>query len=294
MPVARSEMVQRVRRILNDTPYETYITAAITGGATTVPVPNGTKFAEGVIVEFQDDGEQVLVLSVAGNNLTVKRGHNGTTAAGHSANTPILLNPVFQYVQITRTVDMVLSCLWPYAWKASTSNITPSATTTWYQLPADCIDLVAVRQVYGTAADKIAFYGDAGSGLPVRFERNLPTAIVATGIGISFPAGVADDSNQILVTYRAKITNAVSGGSYTDISDGILAEAIVYGACARLVSSREVPRVTDEDITMGDSSVQPGAKLQAAAWYEDMYRRLLNQYHDELLRVSAPMRIWGR
>lgn len=294
MSLSRATLVQRIRRLLDDNPFETYETNGVLAGDTTLDVPDGTKFAEGMIVEFQDDGEQCLVRSVSGNTLTVKRGHNGTTPAAHSANTVIAMDPVFTYAQIVDAIERCIRGLWPYAWKRVTVTINPNpASTVWYNLASDCIDLIKVTQLYGQNSQHVAIYGKPGSGLPVQLEHGLPTSLVASGVGIRFPSGFAHSSNQIKVDYRAKITTNLTGGSYDDVDDGLMAEAIVYGACAKLVAAKVAPRVTQEDTSMGDATVQPSDRLGGAAWFEAKRREYLNQLYDELMRTIPPMSKWG-
>ena len=56
---------------------------------TTVTVDDGTDFAVGQTVLV--DSEQMLVTAISGNNLTVARGLNGTTAATHADNTTVTI-----------------------------------------------------------------------------------------------------------------------------------------------------------------------------------------------------------
>ena len=63
------------------------LNGALTDSATTVTVDTGTQFAVGDVVNVDD--EQMLVTARAGNNLTVTRAYNSTTAAAHADNAPI-------------------------------------------------------------------------------------------------------------------------------------------------------------------------------------------------------------
>jgi len=57
-------------------------TTEISASGTTLTVVDGGNFA--VRQTLLCESEQVLVTGISGNNLTVKRGHNGTTAAAHA------------------------------------------------------------------------------------------------------------------------------------------------------------------------------------------------------------------
>ncbi|MFJ9037475.1 hypothetical protein ACIRF8_12910 [Streptomyces sp. NPDC102406] len=54
---------------------------------TTLPVTNGTAFAEGELILL--DGERCKVDEIAGNNLIVRRAADGSTLAAHEAATPV-------------------------------------------------------------------------------------------------------------------------------------------------------------------------------------------------------------
>lgn len=69
----------------------TYLQSAITSAesATTVTSSDGTMYSKNCIIQI--DNEQMRVDSLNGNTLTVTRGYNGTTRAGHSAKSVIYL-----------------------------------------------------------------------------------------------------------------------------------------------------------------------------------------------------------
>src|SRR4030042_1156562 len=95
MTYAKTSLIQDIRDVLNDEPWET--TSTTTGTGATVAVPDGTKGAAGDVLEWPDTGtvggEQALVLSVSSNDLTTDRGFNGTTAEAHTSGDRVLKNP---------------------------------------------------------------------------------------------------------------------------------------------------------------------------------------------------------
>lgn len=292
MALAQSTLVQRVRRILGENPATQTATVADASDTTGLTCDDTTAFSVGSILEWQDNGEQVVVKAIT--NATTfdvyARGHNGTTAQAHSA-VAVYVDPQFAYAEITNSIERQIQSLWPKAWKKVDDGITPDPTNdVWYDLAADAIDLIRVVQNYGTPA-RIAFYGAKDSGLPVVLERGLPTGVVASGVGVTFPAGFADDANSVEIRYRAKLTTTQSTpGTYDDVEEGLMAEAIVYGSAAKLVGYKEAQLVTLKDASQGETPVGPSARLTASAWLEDNYRRCLNDLYDELMRTIPPMR----
>lgn len=293
-PVA--SMITRIRRILQDTPYEQLSTSDPGSSGSyvvdTFDVADGSKWATGDIAEFQDNGEQIYVQSVASNTITGLRGFNDTTPSAHSVSTRVLKNPEFPYVDILDAIRATLDSLWPYAWKVTEVTATPpSPSSAWVNLNATLIDLVSVKQLYGTNPTRLGEYG-ADGGRPVVFRRDLPTTLCASTVGVWFPNGIFDPTNDIFVKGRAIITNDTSGADFADISEGIDAECVAYGAASQVISDKEPQRVM-QDTSQGDQSVRPITRLQAGAAYEAEYRRLLNQWYMKLMQTAAPLHQWG-
>lgn len=287
MSFAQASLVQRIRNLLNDNPWAT--TGSAASSSSVVAVPDGTKWDEGAILEFQDTGEQCWVQSVSSNNLTCLRGYNGTTPATHASGN-VLRDPFFTYARITEAAELCMQELWPYCYKRVTATVTPVAgsSNAWYDLASDYMALIQVTQV-DTASnpDRVYIYGARGSGLPINVQSGLPTTLVTSGTGILFPAGFATTATTVRVDYAAKITATTAGSpaSYSDLSDGILVDLVTYGAAARLTVASDVPRATQEDIGMGDSSVQVGMRSSVGRQLYQTYLMLRNQYWEELRRT---------
>lgn len=315
MSLLKSTLVQRVRDILGDDPWTTVFTGNINASVTTVAVPDGTKWDEGDVLEFQDNGEQSFVRSVSVNNLTVIRGVNGSTAAAHDGSvTAIQITKLsgpsgaaFSYKKITDDIGLAITGLYPYLWKKSTTTVTPAPTTTvWYNLNSAYLEPIQVSQLQSTTPETVMFYGKGGgvmtagwpsfrsiSPLPFYIEKNLPTSLCASGVGIYFPRGLYHEVNNIQVDYLAKITTTETvAGTYDDINEGILAEVVAYGAAKRLVQKAEIPNVTQSDNTMGDASVGTGVRRIAARDLELTYTQLRNQYREELMATIPPAGKW--
>jgi hypothetical protein len=229
---------------------------------------------------------------VATNNLTVIRGWNGTTATTHDGSGTaivILRDPTFSYFRIKEAADLVIQSLWPWVYKKVSLSVTYDATKTWYDLASDLVAPISITQNDSSVTpNRLYIYGKKGSRLPVAVRLNLPTTLCASTVGISFPRGFGKPSASypVQVDYAAKLTTT---GNYTDLSDGILADIVTYGAAARMVGASEVPRVTQEDLNMGDQSVVPTSRSRAG---RDMYTQFLflrNQYNDELRRTMPLM-----
>jgi len=292
MSLSQATLIQRVRNLLDDDYWETTQTGSYTAGGTTVGVPDGGRWEEGNIGEWQDTGEQFRVISVSVNTLTIKGGHRGTTPANHSAGVVILHSPDFTYASIVDAISLTIQSLWPYVWKVGSTTVTPALPTLWYTLSTSAIDLVRVTQQYSSSPARFGVYGARDTGKPVSFGRTVPTAMGIGAQALGFPQGFFDNTNTIYVDYRAKLTDTIATNNYSDLSDGILAEIVAFGAAARLMLPKEASRVSAEDANQGDSSVAPGARMSVTDYLHRKFVELRNNYHEELMVTSGPMKTW--
>lgn len=297
MSYSQASMIVDVRHFLDDNPWET--TSTTTGTGATVAVPDGTKWATGDVGEWSYSGtvggEQFLVQSISSNDLTVVRGYNGTTAEAHSSGDRVAKSPRYSRIQITDAVERVIAAAYPTIWTSVTTTVTPNTTSVWWDSTLSgtnltgVIDLIHGTQVYGASSERIGLFGPVNPYVnrkPILFQRNLPTAFMASTIGIGFPDGFFHASNTVTLYWRVQITSTVTASAYVDLSEGLLSEAIVAGVVARLLSEKEVPNIS-EDSRIGQTSV--GSFVNVAAVFEDKHRRLLRQYRDDLMSRIPPM-----
>ncbi len=284
MALAKATVVNRVRRLLNDRPWETTSTTATT--SPTVAVPDGTQWATGDILEWSHSatgqGEQALVQSVSSNNLTVVRGYGSVAAAAHTSGDRVIKNPTFFYDDIVESIDETLNGLYPNAWKLITQAVTPSLTAKWIDsgLSAteldDLIDFSSAVQVWNT--DDLGTYGPHHMRR-IRIRRNMPTGTWASGVAVRFPDGYYDTTASITLAFRGKITDTVSGSNYSDLDDGnSLAEAVVWLAAGRAIMKKEA---THEDDLSHLTAAQDGA------YFESKGREHLMRYRQQLL-IEVP------
>ena len=284
MALAKSTVVARVKRLLTDRPWETTSTTATTSA--TVAVPDGTQWAEGDILEWTysstGQGEQGLVRSVSGNNLTVLRGYGSVAATAHTSGDRVIKNPTFSYDDIVESIDETLNGLWPNAWKAITQALTPSTSARWIDSGLSAaeldalVDFSSAVQVYDT--DNLGVYGPH-QRRRILIRRNMPAATWSSGVGVRFPDGFYDASASVTMTFRGKVTDTVTGSNYDDLDDGnSLAEAVVWLATARLITKKEA---THEDDLAHTIAAQDGA------FFESKGREHLMRYRQQLM-IEVP------
>lgn len=296
--LSSAALVPRVRDLLGDTPYST--TSTTTGTGSTVTVVDGTKWAEGDIGEWQTGTvgyEQFLVTAdPVGNDLTVARGYNGTTAETHTSGDRVFQGPAFSGRNTQQAIAAAIRTLFPFCYKVATISLTPGAGQIWYTLPKpsgeDILGLVDVTQVWSQMPGlRQMQYGRRGQ-LEVRIDLNAPTALVADGVGLYLPR-VADSTNTIYV----RVQQAITGTS--DIPDGgadlfPVADYLVSYAAGRLTGFSEIPRVASGADLETTGTVSAGSRSDTGRTImfdaKKQLELLANRYraHYRPLSVVAP------
>ena len=302
MAYSKATLVQQVRYLLQDTPAADSLTGSYSAAGLTLTVADATLYDKGDIIEFVTDGDTFLVNSAAGTTITMIAAGlswDGATNASHASGAIFYLRPQFRYLAIVEAIDATIAEMWPYAWKAVTDTITPVSGTVYYDAATSTttgMDLIDAIQRTSDGLSVVRYgdsgkqYGNRGSmskgGRYLCLERGLPTALAASGQGYYIPY-FDNTTYTIAVRVRAKLTNTFSSPNYSDLTGGNMTDAIVYGACARLIENTEVPRVTQSDVTMGDASVGAGARIRDGSYF---YQRFLHKRDmiQRELEVSIP------
>lgn len=273
MAFSKATLISRIRGTVGDNPYVEPNSDTAAANDVTITVPDGTKWSAGDILEWQEDGDQAYVRSITGNDLTVFRSWNGTTATAHDGSVTakqVAQNPSFKYIEVERAIEAAIQSLWPFVYKLETVTVTPDTTKNWYNGTDTLLDLSsAVQVVSGTtpANSVVFFYGVFGTSFPIVLKKNMPTAVVASGTGIYIPY-FKDTTNTITVNGIARVVDTVSAGNYSDLTDGIQVECVLAYAVSNLLLSSDVGRTASDDVSMGDETVRAGVRTQLAAFWE--------------------------
>lgn len=284
--VSISDLVTRVRAMLDERPLVTSGTLT-SAGDLIATMADGNDWHEGAIMEWQDNGEQCLVQSVSGNDVTVVRSWNGTTAQTHTSITAYR-DPAYTFQNVTAALTAAINRLWPHVWKTTDDTITPDTSDpiqTWYDLAADAYGIVSARQRYGVSDLKVGTFGDGRLDHQIIFERNLPTGVAASGVGVRFPNGFFHATNVVDIKYATPITGS---SDIDDESDLNVAECVVYGALARILGAKEINRVVQGEDQEVSRSVRVGGRLSAGAYYERLFQRE-KEIIRQKLRLQTPI-----
>jgi hypothetical protein len=274
-------LVQRIRFLLGDNPWETL--GETSSDTSDIEVSDGADWAPGDIGEFLGTGDTFYVRAVEGSELPSVRGYYGSTADAHSQQR-ILKNPKYHHGEIVNAITSVINFELPFPriYKVAPDTITPDQSgTIWYDLNADALGLVSVEQLGDNIPVQRRRYGEFHKWTRVRFERNLPTSLCASGVGLAFPDGFLDTDNTVYVKYAAKVTDDILGGEYQDFDAGdAVVEAIVLGAVALLQSALELRKPR--------KGAQETDNLRSGSYFGQLYKKALWTAEKEI-RARYPL-----
>lgn len=256
---------------------ETTLVGSLTNSATTFTVAEASLVDRGLV---EIDYELIAVKSKdnTSNVVTAQpwgRGQRGTTAASHSANARVAINPRFPRSRIKTEINRAISNLYPDLFKVATdATLTVNASKTTYALPA------AVERVLDVQVDTV---GPTGAWVrPNRwnFNYNANTTDYPNGKSLDIIGGFTP-GRTINVTY-ATTFGTLSADADTLAAAGVddsWADLITLQVVSKLVLALDPSRLTlgsVEQQTRGNE-YQVGTPAQLSRQYQNLYNQRLLQ-----------------
>lgn len=168
--------------------------------------------AEGV-AEIED--EQVYIRTFAADGATTiapdGRGWNGTTAAGHAANTRIRLEPQFPRKSVEAAINRTIERCYPMLWGVATEDITVTGSQNTYELPEEAIAVTSVM---------VESIGPSGVWYPIRnfaFDGHADATDYPSGKTVTIPSGSVLPGRGCQVIIRTKpVALVAADDDFTD------------------------------------------------------------------------------
>lgn len=299
MAVNAETLLKRVRKMLDDEPWEDYLSAGYTAASGSVSVVQPTQWAEGDRMEVDDGSGNILRVKTtpSGNPISVKGGHNDTVDANASSGATVLRNPSFEHDEIAHSIQRTIDGLWPFVWVKDTLNLTAATGVHIYPVSSATFkELISVTQDITPAANPTQYavirYGK-DPGYPVSVLRDLPASISATGLALWFQSFRTVPTTTIVVTYARTIASTPAAGNYADLDDGLMADMVMYGACATLLEATEIQRDVD-DVSQGDVALTPGSRLRTGAYFRQRFEDLRWKMELQLKKTEPKAAVWER
>lgn len=260
-----------------------YVTAAITSTATSIPVADASKFSNG-IVEIEDELVYVLTVDRSSNTLTVApfgRGYGGSTAAAHAINVKAVNSPLYPRVAIKRAINETVNALYPDLWQVAQSTQVVTAGQVSYSLSptpqvGDVMNITYLnpysleyapvrRWKYDKYQDQIVVWDSLPTGYTLYISYSSPPS-----------------------TFTTDATTIANTGLPESCSD-----VIRLGAIVRLLPYMEIP---NSAILDADASFSANARISqtsAAALSRQLYQQFRIRVQEEAARLNQqyPVRV---
>jgi hypothetical protein len=263
----------------------THLTAGITASVTSASVDSSDQVMRG-IVEIDDE---LLYVTIADSNvLTIApygRGYRGSTAATHSTNAQVLVDPTFPRSEIRKAIDQCVLGLYPQLYQIKTTDLVASTTAVGYSLPADCGHVLDVK--FQTTGDPADYWAPLYN---YSFDASSPEV---NGKALNLFDSLPPNST-IRVVYQAAFgTFASNSDTLTSIGlkeDWI--DLILYQVASRMVRFLDPARLNLRYVENVSRSqvVQAGDAGKIANQLYAMYQQRLAEERKKLLEIT-PTRI---
>lgn len=263
-----ADLVNEARLLLQagSRPELNRLSGAVDASTTTMTVEFATAgITRGSILAV--DLELVYVWAVSSQNLTVRRGHLGSTAAAHADDALVEVNPHTSDFAVFRAINQEIASFSSPVhglYRIGTVNLPYSPVRSGYDLTGitDIIDVLAVEA-------KGYLAGDRARINRWRLIRDQDTADFGSGTALYLYEG-AVPGRDIEVTYKAPFATMTTLADDVEGVTGMTASMLdipPLGAAARLVATREVRRASTDAQPEPRSAadVPPGTSRQAAA-----------------------------
>lgn len=267
------EVRSHLRSYVRDQEASTWLTAGINASDLTLAVNNASVLSRGR-VEIDDELIYVDSVSRTGNTATVApwgRGEDGSTAAAHSANARVTMNPLFPALDVKQAINDTIRSVSGDLWSVASTTLTAGTQTLGYGLPAGT---ATVRSVHWYPPDLTY------SWEPVRrwkFQPNADPTMFPTGKAVDIYSPVVPGAD-IRVVYTTDLVALTAGQDFT--ASGLAESArdvVVYGAAFRLASKAEA-------ISLSTRAVEANALDGRVRGADAMaYSRYLFQVHKQRL-----------
>lgn len=232
--------------------------------------PDGSGFSTGLM----EVGEELVYVQefdrTTGVATGVLRGWRGTTPTTHDAGTRVRNNPKYPLIATKRAINDTIKSLYPRLFAVKTVELTVNGATKQYDIPSDAINILDVNVKIPGASElwlpskRWSFNNKAGSNSNSGKIINVFDGLAGYPVQVVY---VAEPSTlEIGENYQTK----------TGLPD-FTREIVVYGACWRLISFMDAPRVTNILAEQGmlNEKNQVGSAEKLAKYFLGMYNQRL-------------------
>ena len=192
----------------------------------------------GALIEIDQELMLVTAANTSTRTLTVSRGYAGTTAAAHSDEANLYINPTFPRKSVFDAVADNISRLYPSLYNITTTNVTSNST--YAEVPATTVSIVN-SWVQNASGDQ---YTSAG----IELLTNFPPSSTNTAVQFS---NTANGKTVYLVVKRkfGRPTAETDDLSTACFLEDSYHQIVMIGAVADIMGATDVDASTQEFIT---------------------------------------------
>lgn len=241
--------------------------------------------SEQVYIKVYSDASSTAVIAPDG------RGWNGTTAASHSANARIRLEPRFPRKAVEAAINRTLARSFPTVWGVAVVDLDVTGVKGTYELPEEAIGVNSI------IAESI---GPSGVWYPIRnfaFDGHADATAYPSGKTVTIPAGSVVPGRGCQVIIRTKPVALTTQDDFTDtgLQDSARA-AIRLGTLAELMRVSDPMRLTYQSAAADefDSKRPYGMGTKIANDLEAQFQTELRAEAMRLRAVHPPTINWKR
>ena len=192
----------------------------------------------GALIEIDQELMLVTSANTSTRTLTVARGYAGTTAATHSDEANLYLNPTFPRKSVFDAVADNISRLYPSLYNITTTNVTSNST--YAEVPATTVSVVN-SWIQNASGDQ---YTSAG----IELLTNFPPS--STNTAVQFSNTTSNKTVYLVVKRKfARPTAETADLSTTCLLEDSYHQIIMGGAVADIMGATDVDASTQEFIT---------------------------------------------
>ena len=302
MATTLADLIEDVRGLLHGHTGQdeqvTYLTASLSSSGLSATV-NSTDGLRRGIVEI--DSELVWVDSVdtVSKTLTIApfgRGYRGTTAASHSSNAKVTVNPLLPDSRVRRAINDTVNAVSGELFGVDNGTIVFESHTVGYDLPSatfpDLLDILSASWDAENGTD---------AWIPVRrwrYNEQADTTMFPSGKSLEIydPIRGGSSVNVVFTSNPTPFADAAASSaaftSTTHLPESCR-DVIVYGAAARLAWGIEGGRTNQTGVSANVLGDQYGTNWRGAAnnFGKQLYafhQQRLQEERDQLLRNTQP------
>lgn len=254
----------------------TYLTNSIGAGDLTFSVNDASQVSQGLI-EIDSELMNVQTYNLTTNTVTVfpfGRGFYGSTASTHAANASVTNNSKFPKIRVQEAINDIINEVYPTLFAVKSQNFNKIAVQYGYGMPADAD---AVLQVNYAVIGPSQIWPSMRRW---RFDPNADASQFPTGKAVHLLEEVTP-GRIMRVTYIGQPSNLVND------TDGFAAvtglpetakDAIVYGACAKLLVAYDAARLQMDSVESAERAAltQPTSAANTSKYYMAIYQERLD------------------